>query len=110
MGFKPKAELQFETKLAAALKNRDIPLVEQVMHQFGCYLQLVEPLPESYGLPVALCVESDCGFDHVWYDVDNVAHWCGVEPETAADMAAQSNTAEAILARVEAETAKALES
>lgn len=41
--FKPKAEQMFEQKLADALERRDMRAVERVMHQYGCYLELIDP-------------------------------------------------------------------
>lgn len=41
--FKSKAEAMFDKKMEAALENRDFVAVERVFHQFGCYLELIDP-------------------------------------------------------------------
>lgn len=40
--FKSKADLAFEKKLELALERRDWTAVQTVMHQYGCYLELVD--------------------------------------------------------------------
>lgn len=114
MAFKSKAELQFEDKFTRAFANRDFELVEKVLNQFGCYLDLLEPLPESYGLPKKLCYEheeSDGTHEgHTFEDGDEVLHWCGFPPpSTAGEIAEGFNSYEAIMARVNDATKKALE-
>lgn len=44
--FRPKAEVMFEMKMKAAVAERNFDRVAELFHQFGCYLDLVEPMPK----------------------------------------------------------------
>lgn len=112
MSFKSKAETQFEIKFAAAMREQDFELMEKVLNQYGCYLELIVPLHPSYGLPVCLCPEGEKDLEdheaHAWADDTGVEMWCAFLPVTAGQMIEGENTKEAIMARVTAATEKAL--
>jgi hypothetical protein len=121
MAFKPKAELMFEEKFEAALKNQDFELVQTVLNQYGCYLELIKPLPESYGLPVSLCADHEVPFmlsdpdfvwQHSWEDDEGTKMWCDFpKPLTAGESIDPAHYSfKSILDRVNADIAKALES
>lgn len=44
--FKPKAEQMFEAKMKRAIEDRDWDEVTKLFHLYGCYLELIEPMPE----------------------------------------------------------------
>ena len=46
MAFKPKAEIMFEAKMKYAIENRDFDQVQNLFHLFGCYLELIAPIPD----------------------------------------------------------------
>lgn len=44
--FKSKAEVMFEAKMKYAIENRDFDQVQNLFHLFGCYLELIAPIPD----------------------------------------------------------------
>lgn len=45
MAFKSKAEQMFSAKVDIAMAHRDFAALERVFHQYGCYMELIEPAP-----------------------------------------------------------------
>lgn len=45
--FKSKAERMFNQKMRLAIEQRDFDQVAHLFHLYGCYLELVEPIPET---------------------------------------------------------------
>jgi hypothetical protein len=52
MAFKPKAEIQFEAKTKLAVEARDWNEVAHLFHLFGCYLELIAPIPDPNPAPL----------------------------------------------------------
>lgn len=47
MAFKSKANKMFEAKMKLAVDARNFDEVAHLFHLYGCYLELVEPIPET---------------------------------------------------------------
>lgn len=45
MAFVQKADSMFKKKMKLAVEQRDWNMVENLFHWYGCYMELIEPIP-----------------------------------------------------------------